>query len=115
MENAVSREKVIRGLECRCENLPDKDCEHCHYGMTMGRRWGCDFVRLTGDALALLKEYDDALKLMVFQYCTMKPQTLHDEVFHNKCMSAGEAAFRLLGLENGQSTDGVWERWFPNG
>lgn len=66
-------------------------------------------------AIALLKEYDDALKLMVYQYCTMKPLTVHDEVFHNKFISAGEAAFRLLGLENGQSTDGVLERWFPNG
>lgn len=67
------------------------------------------------EVIALLKEYDDALKLMVYQYCTMKPLTVHDEVFHNKFMSAGEAAFRLLGLENGQSTDGVLERWFPNG
>lgn len=67
------------------------------------------------EVIALLKEYDEALKLMVYQYCTMKPLTVHDEVFHNKFMSAGEAAFRLLGLENGQSTDGVWERWFPNG
>ena len=67
------------------------------------------------EVITLLKECDEALKLMVYQYCTMKPLTVHDEVFHNKFMSAGEAAFRLLGLENGQSTDGVWERWFPNG
>lgn len=51
----TDREKVIRGLECRSTNLPNKDCENCHYGMTMGRRWGCDFVRLCGDALELLK------------------------------------------------------------
>lgn len=49
------REKVIGGLTCRYENKLGKDCEHCHYGMTMGRRWGCDFVRMSGDALALLK------------------------------------------------------------
>ena len=48
-------EKVINGLECRYANQPDKDCEHCAYGMTMGRRWGCDFVGLCGDALELLK------------------------------------------------------------
>lgn len=76
--------------------------------------WG-HTVNAMRQAIALLKEYDEALKLMVYQYCTMKPLTVHDEVFHNKFMSAGEAAFRLLGLENGQSTDGVWERWFPNG
>ena len=52
-------EKVIKGLECRAYNQPDKDCEHCTYGMTMGRRWGCDFVRLCGDALELLKERRD--------------------------------------------------------
>lgn len=48
-------EKVIKGLECRSTNLPNRDCENCRYGMTMGRRWGCDFMRLCGDALALLK------------------------------------------------------------
>lgn len=65
--------------------------------------------------LALLKEYDEALKLMVYQYCTMAPLTISDEVFYNQYTSAGEAAFRLLGLKNGQSTDCVWKRWFPNG
>lgn len=74
-----------------------------------------DYAEAVEQAIALLKEYDEALKLMVYQYCTMKPLTVNDEVFHNKFMSAGEAAFRLLGLENGQSTDGVWERWFSNG
>lgn len=111
----VDREKVIKGLECcmvgdgHCPK-----CELCPYG-TVGDDTCQTMDGLFADALALLKEYDDALKLMVFQYCTMKPLTLNDEVFHNKFMCAGEAAFRLLGLENGQSTDGVLERWFPNG
>ena len=72
-------------------------------------------AKLAHDVINLLKEYDEALKLMVYQYCTMAPLTISDEIFHNQYMSAGEAAFRLLGIENGQSTDGVWERWFPNG
>lgn len=105
----MTREEAIRGLEC-CM-IPGKGgCDDCPY---FGK--GQCQELLGENAIALLKEYDDALKLMVYQYCTMKPPTLHDEVFHNRFMSAGEAAFRLLGLENGQSTDGVWERWFPNG
>lgn len=107
--------KVIKGLKC-CIGDGAADtpgCEDCPYNDDGDT---CVSIRpLYEDTIELLKEYDDALKLMVFQYCTMKPLTAHDEVFHNKCMSAGEAAFRLLGLENGQSTDGVWGRWFPNG
>ena len=49
-------EKVIRGLECRHDNLTCKDCEHCPYGTKVVRRLGCDFVRLCGEALELLKE-----------------------------------------------------------
>ena len=113
MTEQEKREKVIKGMELCNENNLGFQCPSCYcYPLQKSDR--CLF-KLHEDALALLKEYDDALKLMVYQYCTMKPLTVHDEVFHNKFMSAGEAAFRLLGLENGQSTDGVWERWFPNG
>lgn len=48
-------EKLLDGLRCRATNFPEKDCAHCHYGIQMGRRWGCDFRRMTEDALALLK------------------------------------------------------------
>lgn len=109
MTDREKLEKVVKGLECCMLSYKD-GCDECPY---IGK--GMCQELLGEHALALLKEYDDALKLMVYQYCTMKPLTVHDEVFHNKFMSAGEAAFRLLGLENGQSTDGVWERWFPNG
>lgn len=112
MGDAEKREKIIKGLEC-CKqsiNYEDAECSKCPY-----KNMADCVALLCTDAVELLKEYDDALKLMVYQYCTMKPLTVHDEVFHNKFMSAGEAAFRLLGLKNGQSTDGVWERWFPNG
>lgn len=116
------REKVIKGLECCVEKLDTVvnkshgfNCIVCPYFRKCDRSGYLIGLPLMRDAIALLKEYDEALKLMVYQYCTMKPLTVNDEVFHNKFMSAGEAAFRLLGLENWQSTDGVWERWFPNG
>ena len=108
----TDRDKVIKGLEC-CTQDYRPNCADC-YQQGPGFGFTCR-ENLMRDALALLKEYDEALKLMVYQYCTMAPLTISDKVFHNKYMSAGEAAFRLLELENGQSTDGVWERWFPNG
>lgn len=110
MEN--TKEKVIKGLECcDCYGVEHGPlCDSCPYK----NECEADGLKLVHDALALLKEYDEALKLMVYQYCTMAPLTISDEIFHNHFMSAGEAAFRLLGLENGQSTDCVWNRWFPN-
>lgn len=48
-------EKLLDGLRCRCAYFPERDCARCHYGIQMGRRWGCDFRRMTEDALALLK------------------------------------------------------------
>ena len=92
------REKVRHGLEC-CYG---DNCGACPYS----RIRMCKH-KLHNDALALLREYDTALKLMVFQYCN------YEEGFYHKFMSAGEEAFRLLGIENGQSTNGVWEKWFP--
>lgn len=97
-ENGMDkREKVMRGLEC-CYN---NNCGACPYAAIIK----CQF-KLHSDALALLREYDTALKLMVFQYCN------YEEGFYHKFMSAGEEAFRVLGIENGQSTNGIWEKWF---
>ena len=106
-EGVTDTEKVMRGLSC-CADGCGTGCPYVEYTDD-----GCQDV-LCADALDLLKKYDDALKLMVYQYCTMRHPTANCEVFHNKHMSAGEAAFRLLGLKNWQSTDGVWEGWFPN-
>lgn len=108
MANQVGLERVAKGLEC-CIAY-DYKCNDCPYRDDGGAEDGCYSDELKADALALLKEYDEALKLMVYQYCTT-----NDEIFHNSYMCAGEAAFRLLGLENWQSTDGMWERWFSNG
>lgn len=109
-ENGMDkREKVIRGLEAHanpksCETYAGEECPYYNLGDS-DPKITCSSI-LAADALALLKEYDTALKLMVFQYCTV------DEGFYNRFMSAGEEAFRVLGIENGQSTDGVWEKWF---
>ena len=75
-------------------------------------------TQLTKDALELLKEYDIALRMMVYQYCTAQKQFLkgkdcdlpNQEVFFHSFMSAGEEAFRVLGIENGQEVtdDFIW-------
>ena len=56
----MTRDDVIRGLECRHRNPLGEDCENCHYGVRFARRWGCDFRKLCGDALALLKAQEPA-------------------------------------------------------
>ena len=47
----------------------------------------------------------NALILMVLQYCTDD-----DGYLWNRCMSAGEAAFKVLGVNNGDSADELWAR-----
>lgn len=68
--------------------------------------------RLTKDALNLLKEYDSALRGMVYQYCTVDKKFFEgenrvirnpdQEVFFHCFVSAGEEAFKVLGIENGE-------------
>ena len=70
------------------------------------------------DAIDLLKEYDSALRGMVYQYCTIQNQFLkgkecdmpNQEVFFHNYMSAGEEAFKVLGIENGEEPgeDFIW-------
>lgn len=72
------------------------------------------------DAIKLLKEYDSALRGMVYQYCTVDKKFFEgenrvirnpdQEVFFNGFMSAGEEAFRVLGIENGEEVtdEFVW-------
>ena len=52
------------------------------------------------DAVKFLKEYDSALRGMVYQYC-VEEHGEKEEFFH-RFMSAGEEAFRVLGIENGE-------------
>lgn len=75
---------------------------------------------LLKDALELLKEYDIALRMMVYQYCTIDKEFFEgenrvirnpdQEVFFHRFMSAGETAFRVLGIENGEEVtdDFIW-------
>lgn len=70
------------------------------------------------DAINLLKEYDIALRMMVYQYCTVDKKFFEgenrvirnpdQEVFFHHFMSAGETAFKLLGIENGQEVPEDW-------
>lgn len=102
------KEKVMRGLEYCIVHDPDakRNCVECPYNHEGIITNAPCANGLMADALSLLREYDTALKLMVFQYCN------YEEGFYHKFMSAGEEAFKVLGIENGQSTDGVWEEWF---
>lgn len=60
---------------------------------------------ITAEAADAIEELQDALLLMVLQYCTTD-----DELLYHSFMSAGENAFAALGLENGQQTDLLWDR-----
>lgn len=76
---------------------------------------------LLKDALKLLKEYDIALRMMVYQYCTIDKSFLEgkeriignpdQKVFFHRYMSAGEEAFRALGIKNGEVVPEDWLRW----
>lgn len=101
-------QKVIDGLEHHggiadwgCwkdseENLP---VEYCPYYDSGSDELTCS-QKVMSDAVKLLKEYDSALRGMVYQYCT-EEHGEKEEFFHY-FMSAGEEAFRVLGIENGE-------------
>ena len=61
-----------------------------------------DDLRQAADAI---EELQAALLLMVLQYCTTD-----DGLLYHSFMSAGENAFAVLGLENGQQADPLWDR-----
>lgn len=67
---------------------------------------------LITEAINLLKEYDIALRMMVYQYCVDSYESAVDipERFNHSFMSAGETAFKVLGIENKQEVpeDFVW-------
>lgn len=105
--------KVIDGLAaCSQPGFAETVCTKCpYYKNHFADRvdedtFVADFTedscsyRLTKDALELLKEYDSALRGMVYQYCT-EEHGEKEEFFH-RFMSAGEEAFKVLGIENGE-------------
>lgn len=57
------------------------------------------------EAADAIDELRDALLLMVLQYCTTS-----DGLLYHSFMSAGENAFAVLGLKNGQQADPLWDR-----
>lgn len=110
-------QKVISGLEhhsgladWRCWKDDNEDIlskEYCPYF----EENSC-VEKLMIDALNLFKEYDIALRMMVYQYCTIDKSFLEgkeriirnpdQEVFFHRFMSAGETAFKVLGIDNEQ-------------
>ena len=52
------------------------------------------------DILTVLEDYDQALRMMVYQYCTT--ERAGDEVFDHEFMIAGETAFSVLGIDQGE-------------
>lgn len=98
---------VVSGLERCIKSDEGGKCDGCLYHI--GFCPNCDAYQLKHDALKLLKAYDEALRLMVYQYCTIPAKTMDvegypedTEVFHNRYMCAGEHAFRVLGIENNE-------------
>lgn len=68
----------------------------------------CDHCKISEElncAADATEELQDALLLMVLQYCTTD-----DGLLYNSFMSAGENAFAVLGLKNGQQADPLWDR-----
>ena len=112
-------EDIMWALECCSHKKDSEECDNCSYFSGCAVSESSAFTKLAHDALELLKEYDDALRGMVYQYCIAQKQFLkgkdcnwpNQEVFFNSYMSAGENAFRVLGIENGQDVPEDWLRW----
>jgi len=61
-----------------------------------------ELMEQAADAIEKLR---GALLLMVLQYCTTD-----DGLLYHSFMSAGEKAFAVLGLKNGQQAEPLWDR-----
>lgn len=97
-------EEIIKGLEIEKECVSrdcDRDFANCD--IVQEKDWLLDVYQ---SAINTLKEQNEALKLMAFQYCTMGFG--NDITFNNRCMTAGEHAFKTLGIENGQKAPEDW-------
>ena len=55
------------------------------------------------DAMKRIEQLEEALMLMVYQYCVT------DDRLDHRYMCAGEHAFAVLGLENGESVERLEE------
>lgn len=64
-----------------------------------------DALANASQAADAIEELEYALLLMVLQYCTTD-----DGLLFHEFMSAGENAFAVLGLENGQQEAPLWRK-----
>ena len=94
-------EKAKKGLECCSKNALDP-CIGCPYERTENAEWKCG---LNADALALIQQFEEALLLMVYQYCSED-----DGYVSHRWMTAGEHAFAALGIENYCSIETISKR-----
>lgn len=101
--NALSEtlEKVKKGLEC-CGKDGIDPCTGCPYERTENVEWKCG---LNADALALIQQLEEALLLMVYQYCSEDGGYVS-----HRWMTAGEHAFSALGIENYCSIETISKR-----
>lgn len=88
-------------------NFEKPPVEYCPYYDADSDEITCS-QKVMSDAIELLKEYDSALRGMVYQYCTVEYR--EKEEFFHRFMSAGEEAFRVLGIDNGEEVtdDFIW-------
>lgn len=69
------------------------------------RRGMCIDCIMHDESTVEAEQVRNALMLMVLQYCTDD-----DGYLWNRFMSAGEAAFKVLGVTNGDSADELWAK-----
>lgn len=97
-EELTMYNKLIRELQ----SCPDAKygCSQCEFQ----RNLDCQ-VHLMNQAANVIEKLQDALLLMVLQYCTT-----NDGLLYNSFMTAGEYAFAVLSVKNGQQADPLWEK-----
>ncbi len=89
----------IERIKQNYKKCRDLDCCGCPYT----KHCETDFIK---DLYRVLKKYDTALRLMVYQYCTHDSDFVENPEFHHHFTSAGEHAFKLLGIKNGETSKG---------
>ena len=82
-----------------------KALRHCIFGDCRDCGYYNNCANLTREAADAIEEMQKALLLMVLQYCTTD-----DGLLYHSFMSAGENAFAVLGLKNGQQAEPLWDR-----
>lgn len=108
-------DEVKLGLQC-CG--AGNSCRgHCPYDGRRASIYGCT-SQLARDSLALLHnvaaerdEFKEALMLMVYQYCATGLAS-EGGILDHRFMSAGETAFRVLGLKQFDSVAELEEKLF---